>query len=152
MPQRWRVLEWEGKPAPFNEDTDLSLQFLKAGYCTVLTNAFACGKQTTHSMKGGNTTEVYKLGEAGFDNRYKFAASLQKMHPDCVEVVERFGRYHHLVNYDLFKHNTPIPRDDLVLTGKPNEYGMKLVRFDSTTGKPVELINHNTFNIADYAE
>ena len=36
VPYRWRGL--------FNEDTDLSLQVLKGGWCTMLTNQFLVGK------------------------------------------------------------------------------------------------------------
>lgn len=41
---------WRGR---YNEDTDLSIRVLKAGYCTVLFNAFLAGKVTTMRMKGG---------------------------------------------------------------------------------------------------
>ena len=51
---RWR--------AKYNEDTDLSLLALKAGYCTIQFNAFLAGKVTTQRMKGGNTDEIYKNG------------------------------------------------------------------------------------------
>src|ERR1019366_8201111 len=52
IPFRWRGI--------FNEDTDLSLRVMKAGLCTVLFNAFLCGKASTMTMKGGNTDELYK--------------------------------------------------------------------------------------------
>jgi hypothetical protein len=123
--KRWRVLEWDGKPAPFNEDTDLSLQFLKEGDCTILLNAFTCGKTPTHSMKGGNTEEVYKLGnKAEFDNRYTFAASLQRAHPEHVKIIERFGRWHHFVDYTWFQKNNKFRlKPGLEI---PGEYDTKL--------------------------
>ncbi len=111
--------EWRGK---FNEDTDLSLRVLKAGYCTVLFNAFLAGKVTTMRMKGGNTGEVY--GDT--DNRLEFAESLQKQHPDVVTVSKKFGRWHHQVNYKPFKKNKLIRCDDKIYSGVDN-YGMKLV-------------------------
>lgn len=122
---RWRVLEWDNKPAPFNEDTDLSLQFLKEGQCTILLNSFAVGKAPTHSMRGGNTEAVYKLGnKQEFDNRYTFAASLQRAHPDHVEIVDRWGRWHHLVDYSWFqKNNKLILKPGFVL---PSEFDTKL--------------------------
>ncbi len=111
---------WRGK---FNEDTDLSLRVLKAGDCTILFNAFLVGKVTTMRMKGGNTGEVY--GET--DNRYQFAESLQKQHPDVVKIVWRFGRWHHQVNYKPFKKNKLILKDGVVFTKGVDNYGMKLI-------------------------
>jgi hypothetical protein len=43
LPQRWR--------GRYNEDTDLCLQVLSAGWCTVLVNAFLANKMTTMKMK-----------------------------------------------------------------------------------------------------
>jgi hypothetical protein len=112
-------LRWRGR---FNEDTDLSLRVLKGGRCTILFNAFLCGKVTTMRMKGGNTEEVY--GDT--DNRKEFAESLQEQHPDVVKVVWKFGRWHHQVNYKPFKANKLILKiADLEKTGN-NEYGMVL--------------------------
>jgi hypothetical protein len=48
---------WRGK---FNEDTDLSLRVMKAGLCTVLFNAFLCGKTSAMTMSGGNSDELYQ--------------------------------------------------------------------------------------------
>lgn len=129
--ERWRVLEWDGKPAPYNEDTDLSLQILKKGYCTILLNSFAVGKAATHTMKGGNTEAVYKVGNKDeFDNRYSFAASLQKAHPDCVEITQKWGRQHHQVDYSYFQKNNKL----ILKPGAswPDEYEtkLKLVKLD----------------------
>ena len=122
--ERWRVLEWDGKDAPFNEDTDLSLQILKKGYCTLLLNSFTCGKTGTQVMKGGNTTEVYKTEAEGFDNRYAFAKSLEKAHPDVVTATVKHGRHHHSVNYSRFqKFNKLILKPDATW---PEEYPTKL--------------------------
>jgi len=79
MPFRWR-----GK---YNEDTDLSIRILKAGYCTILFNAFIQQKARTLTMKGGNE-EIYKET----DNRREFAESLQQQHPDVVKVTWKFNR------------------------------------------------------------
>jgi hypothetical protein len=105
---RWRVLEFDGKPAPFNEDTDLSLQILKEGNCSILLNSFTVGKGPTMKMKGGNTNTVYKVGDAGFDNRYSFAASLHKAHPDVCEITQKHGRWHHEVKYTKFQKNNKL--------------------------------------------
>lgn len=110
---------WRGK---YNEDTDLSIRVLKDGDCTILFNAFLCGKTTTLRMKGGNTGEVY----GGTDNRKEFAESLRDQHPDVVDVVWRFNRWHHQVNYKPFKKNKLIKKDGLKIIEGVNNYGMEL--------------------------
>jgi len=110
--------EWRGR---YNEDTDLSLRVLKDGYCTILFNAFLAGKVTTMRMAGGNTAHVY----TDDDNRLKFAESLQKQHPDVVEVTWKFKRWHHQVNYKPFKSNKLIRIDSKEYSGI-NNYGMVL--------------------------
>lgn len=94
---------WRGK---FNEDTDLSLRVLKDGLCTMLFTWCYCNKAGTMSMKGGNTCEIY----SETDNRKEFAESLKKQHPELVDIVFRFGRWHHDVNYEPFKKNTLIKK------------------------------------------
>ena len=96
LPQRWR--------GRYNEDTDLSLRFLKAGYCTILFYIFNADKVATLRMKGGNTDSVY----ADTNNRLEFAQSLQRQHPDVVKVVWKYNRWHHQVDYRPFKNNKPI--------------------------------------------
>lgn len=130
--ERWRVLTYDGKDAPYNEDTDLSLRVLKKGYCTLLINQFCCDKKATHSMKGGNTEEVYKLKNEGFDNRLIFAKSLQLAHPDVVSVDKRWGRWHHVVDYSKFQIEN-IPKLKPGITW-PEEYPKKL--------KLVELLDY----------
>jgi hypothetical protein len=88
---------WRGK---YNEDTDLCLRALKAGYATVLFNAFLCDKKTTMLMKGGNTDELYAN-----DGRLQMAQSLVDQHPDVTTVSWKWGRYQHHVDYKPFKDN-----------------------------------------------
>lgn len=87
---------WRGK---YNEDTDLSLRVLKDGYCTIQFNAFLAGKVTTQRMKGGNTDEVYKEGT------FEKSQALVDFHPDVAKVVWKFNRWHHYVDYSIFKNN-----------------------------------------------
>ena len=115
LPYRWR--------GRYNEDTDLSLRALKDGWCTILFNAFLCGKVTTMRMKGGNTDNVYTDG----DNRLKFAKALEELHPDVVKTTWKFNRWHHQVDYSGFKKNKLIRKEGVILNNKINEYGMKLV-------------------------
>jgi hypothetical protein len=114
IPYRWR-----GK---YNEDTDLSLRVLKDGWCTILFNAFIQEKKESMGLSGGNTDELYK----NTNNRKEFAESLQKQHPDVVEVVWRYNRWHHKVNYKPFKNNRLIKKEGLVIPDRVNNYGMVL--------------------------
>lgn len=113
VPHRWR--------GRYNEDTDLSLRFLKDGFCTFLFNAFLAEKSVTMTMKGGNTDELY----AG-DGRLLMAQSLQQQHPDVVKITRKWGRWQHQVDYRPFKSNRPILRPGVVIPDGPNNYGMVL--------------------------
>ena len=110
---------WRGK---FNEDTDLSLRMLKDGWCTVLFNAFLIGKRATQTQSGGNSDTIYDKT----DNRFEFAESLAKQHPDVARVTRKFGRWHHHVDYSPFKRNKLIKKEGLDIENNINEYGMKL--------------------------
>ena len=112
---------WRGR---YNEDTDLSINILKDNHNTILFNAFVCGKMTTLTMGGGNTDNVY----IDQDNRRTFAEALKEQHPDIVEIVYRYRRWHHHVDYSGFKKNKLELRDDYVKKTGINEYGMKMVK------------------------
>lgn len=116
IPYRWR-----GK---FNEDTDICLRALKDGWCTILFNAFLGDKATTMKMKGGNTDTIYNQT----NNRIEFAESLRDQHPDVVEVVWKFDRWHHKVNYKPFSKNKLIRKKDIIIKNGINNYGMKLIK------------------------
>ena len=109
---------WRGK---YNEDTDLSLRVLKAGWCTIQFYAFLQFKTTTMMMKGGNTDELYKD-----DGRLKMAQSLQEQHPDIVKISRKFKRWQHHVDYSRFKRNKLIRKSGLIIPERVNNYGMKL--------------------------
>ncbi|MGL5066060.1 MAG: hypothetical protein ACRC62_39320 [Microcoleus sp.] len=119
IPYRWR--------GRYNEDTDLSLRALKDGFCTFLCNAFLAEKIATMRLHGGNTDELYKQNDK-FDGRLEMARSLQRQHPDVTQVVWKWNRWQHEVDYSRFKANRPILRDGVVITDEPINYGMKLVR------------------------
>lgn len=118
LPYRWR-----GK---YNEDTDLSLRMLKDGWVTVLFHAFLQNKAGTMMMKGGNTDEVYQDRD-----RLAFAESLREQHPDVVQVVRRYGRWHHDVNYEPFQRNELRLRESVSIPNGVNEFGMTLKSWDS---------------------
>ena len=107
---------WRGR---YNEDTDLSLRVLKAGWCTVQFNAFIQEKATTQKVKGGNTKEFYE--KEGTKPKSEMIA---KLHPDVAKVVWRFNRWHHHVNYKPFKDNELIIKEGLDIPKRVNNYGM----------------------------
>ena len=106
---------WRGR---YNEDTILSLDLLKAGYCTILFNAFLQEKMTTQTVKGGNTDELY--AEGTLDK----SKMLVDLHPDVAELKWRYGRWHHYVNYKSFK--TKLVRKDNKKLKGVNNFGMNL--------------------------
>lgn len=113
---------WRGK---YNEDTDLSLRILKDDHCTLLFNAFFCDKIGTLKMKGGNTEEVY----ADSNNRRDFAESLREQHPDLVKVVWRYERWHHEVNYSVFKQKLErVKNYDQIVSKGVDNYNMKMIK------------------------
>ncbi len=119
LPFRWR--------GRYNEDTDLSLCCLKAGWCTVLFLAFLARKKPTMTMKGGNTDELYQG-----DGRLKMAQSLQQQHPDVVKIAWKWNRWQHQVDYRPFKRNKLRLKPGVIIPSGPNEFGMKLVRKDGS--------------------
>jgi hypothetical protein len=113
LPMRWR--------GRYNEDTDLSLRALKAGLCTVQFNAFLQEKATTQTMAGGNTDEFYAK-----EGTLPKSQMLERLHPDVAEVVWKFNRWHHRVDYAPFKKNGLSLRPDLVVPEGIDNYGMTL--------------------------
>ena len=111
---------WRGR---YNEDTDLSLRMLKAGWATVQFNAFLQQKIHTQEIKGGNTAEFY----AKEGTRPKSEMQV-RMHPDVSRLTYRFSRIHHYVYYGPFRDIPLIRRPDLVLHDGPDNYGLELVQ------------------------
>lgn len=109
---------WRGR---LNEDTILSLDILKAGWCTIQFNAFLQDKMTTQKLKGGNMSEFYGKEGTGPKTRILIEA-----HPDVARVAYRFGRIHHYVDYRRFKKTKLIRKPDVEITGGVNDYGMRL--------------------------
>ena len=111
---------WRGR---YNEDTDLCLQVLSGGWCTILFNAFLMQKVQTMSMKGGNTDVLYKD-----DGRLKMARSLERVWGGVVETRRRFQRPQHHIKNQWTKFDTPlIRRTDIDWDNfQQNEFGMKL--------------------------
>lgn len=116
LPYRWR--------GRYNEDTDLCLQVLAGGWCTISMNAFLVRKMPTGSMKGGNADELYKG-----DGRLKMARSLERLWPGVVEVKRRFRRPQHVVKDAWKRFDTPLrlkPGISLEDFAPADNYGMAL--------------------------
>ena len=120
---------WRGR---YNEDTILSLDMLKAGWCTVQFYAFLQHKMATQAMKGGNTDEFYHREGTKGNGRYAENGTtaksdmLVRVHPDVARPAWRYGRAHHYVNYRPFRENKLMLRKGTVLATEPNNYGMSL--------------------------
>lgn len=109
---------WRGR---YNEDTDLSLRMLKDGWCTVQFYAFLQNKIGTQKIKGGNTEQFYSK-----EGTYLKSKMLKDMHPDVTELVFKFGRPHHYVDYSGYKQKLKLKKDYIKKKGI-NEYGMKII-------------------------
>ena len=122
---------WRGR---YNEDTILSLDLLKAGWCTVQFNAFLQEKMETQRLPGGNTSEFYLAeGKRKKGHKYSDTGTLAKsqmlcrVHADVSKMVFRFGRWHHHVDYSRFKSRALIRKPNAAVTDGPNNFGMKLL-------------------------
>ena len=130
---------WRGR---YNEDTDLSLNMLKAGWCTIQFNAFLQEKITTQVVKGGNTEAFYD-GE-GTLPKSKMQVAL---HPDVSKLKWRYGRWHHIVDYNKFKRdNRLIKKDNLEIKEGINNYGLKLFKKNNDIIK-IDLTKQDFFNL-----
>jgi len=109
--------KWRGR---YNEDTDMCLQVLTDGHCTILMNAFCVHKLRTMTVKGGNTDELY-----GGDGRLEMARSLQRRWPHIVKVRRRFKRPQHIVDWTIFDNKLKRKKGIDIPEGI-NEYGMQL--------------------------
>lgn len=122
LPFRWRLA--------YNDDTDICLQALAAGWCTVLLNTFLARKMRTMVIKGGNTADLYQG-----DGRLKMARSLERAWPGVVETDRRFHRPQHVVKDSWKRFDTPLklkPGIDLAQLPAVNEYGMELRQVKDT--------------------
>lgn len=114
---------WRGR---YNEDTILSIDLMKAGWCLVLFNAFLQDKSPTQTVTGGNTADFYAV-----EGTLPKSRMLVEQHPDVSRLMWRFNRWHHYVDYKRFAGNRLIRNPDAVIPEGVNEYGMKLVRVAS---------------------
>ncbi len=119
---------WRG---PYNEDTDMCLQVLGEGWCTILLNAFLIKKEPAFASLGtakrgveGGMSTLYQE-----DGRLRMARSLERLWPHVVTTERRFHRPQHVVKNQWQRFDTPLRlRPDLDLAALPvtDEYGMRL--------------------------
>ena len=95
LPFRWR--------GRYNEDTILSLDMLKAGWCTILFNAILQDKVTTQTMKGGNE-ELYEKGTL------EKSKMMETTHGDVCKLSFKYKRWHHHCNYKPFMEKNKLVR------------------------------------------
>lgn len=137
IPHRWRIF--------YNDDTDICLQVLADGWCTLLVNAFSAEKKPTMKISGGNTS--FYVG----DGRRKMARQLERMWPGVVTVERRYGRPQHVVDWKKF--DTPLkPKPGLDLDALPpfDETGITLtVKSPIKSRKLKRLVESYSGEVAD---
>lgn len=114
IPYRWECR--------YNEDVDLCLRVLKGGWATILFFAFLQGKLTTQVLKGGNTDAFYAA-----EGTLPKSRMLVARHPDVAEVVPRWGRWHHFVDYSQWRGQPLLPDPDW----EPSGHDWSLTRKDA---------------------
>lgn len=115
IPHKWRSL--------YNDDTDICLQVLADGWCTVLMNAFMVAKKRTMTVKGGNTKDLYQG-----DGRLVMSRSLERLWPGVVTTHRRFQRPQHYIHDNWQRFDTQLKfKDGVSLDTIPrNQYDLKL--------------------------
>ena len=113
-----RPIRWRGR---YNEDTILSLDMLTSGYCTVQFNAFLQDKMRTQTVAGGNSAEFYTKEGTAPKSRM-----LKDVYSQYTDLVWKFGREHHYVNYLPFKKTKLKRRPGVIIPSDVNNYGMKI--------------------------
>lgn len=116
LPYIWR--------SRYNDDTDMCLQVLSGGWCTVLINCFLIDKMQTMALSGGNTMDLYQG-----DGRLKMARALERLWPGVVTTKRRFQRPQHVIKDQWRGFDTPLQlKPGLRLEDLPpvDEYGMQL--------------------------
>jgi hypothetical protein len=122
LPQEWRLV--------YNDDTDMCLQVLAAGWCTVRFNAYAIGKIRTMIVKGGNTNALYQG-----DGRLKMARTLERVWPGVVKVTRRYQRPQHSINWSKFTTRLKLKPGATPLSDLPEYGNIKLEVVKETKSK-----------------
>lgn len=88
---------WRGR---YNEDTILSMDIMSQGDCTALFNHFLQDKAGTQTYDGGNNERFYSK-----EGTYPKSKMLKEAYPSLVGIVQKYGRWHHEVDYSPFEGN-----------------------------------------------
>jgi TET-Associated Glycosyltransferase len=107
----------------YNDDAILSLDLLKAGWCTVLFYAFLQRKAPTQTVPGGCHEAFYAV-----EGTLPKSQMLVRAHPDVARIVWRYGRWHHQVDWQRFTH--PLVRDPAWQPPAVNPYRFRRVKLD----------------------
>jgi len=122
LPYRWR--------GRYNEDTILSLDMLTDGWVTIQFNVFLQEKIRTQRIPGGNYERFYSI-----EGTYPKSVMLQRVYPLFTKVVWRFGRWHHYIDYSVFKQK-PKLKEGAVLPKKTPFTFQEIYKY---SGLPVDL-------------
>lgn len=129
LPNRWRFR--------YNEDTDMSLQVLADGWCTVLLNAFLTETPTTMTAGGGQMVDAYQG-----DGRLRMARDLERVWPGVVSVRRRFKRPTHAIRGDWTMFDTSLVRSDRA--PRDRIQGLKLVKVRNVENERLRRIAEET--------
>lgn len=116
-PYRWRLR--------YNEDTDLSLRILKDGWVTLDFRTQTWQKANTQTCRGGNMAEIYAR-----EGTYAKSMILVHEHPDVARLVKKYDRWHHYVDYGVFKQDLKLKeeyKDGFKNLPLMNDYGTCLI-------------------------
>lgn len=117
LPNRWRHR--------YNEDTDMTLQVLADGWCTILFNAFMIVTPETMTAAGGQMASA--SGSYQGDGRLRMARELERVWPGTVTTYRRFGRPQHYVKDHWKRFDTPLRlKPGARRDAEPKDYGMRL--------------------------
>lgn len=86
----------------YNEDVRLGLDCLINNIRTIGFNQFLIWKESTGSLKGGNS-EIYENHKLeGYEKKFR---EIQQEYPDYIKNTKKYkdGRSHHSINYNKFK-------------------------------------------------
>lgn len=131
---------WRG---PYNEDTDMCLQVLAGGWCTVLVNAFLIDKMKSFAAGPKRQTEGGMSELYANDGRLKMARSLERWWPGIVTTDRRFQRPQHRVHSEWRKFDTPLrlrPGVDLSALPPVDNYGMTLTKLKEPKSERIRAL------------
>lgn len=112
--QRWRLSR--------NEDTVISMDVMEDDWKTLMLNTFLANKAATQKMKGGNSSEIYQKEGTGYKSQVLYDA-----YPQYVELVERWNRPHHFVDYNKHWPDKELGLDSFrYKVPEDSEYGLYL--------------------------